>query len=156
MTLEELENYMRQLPEEILSQAAEIVAETAVESFKGSFSRKAFDGNPWAPAKTPKKKGSLLITSGELLNSVRPDYVGTDRVVIAAGNGKVDYAKVQNEGFTGNVTVPEHTRHTRYGAHKVKTHTRSTNIPARPFMGNSSEVIEEIHKRIEDFINHLK
>lgn len=155
MTFEELENYLQQLPDKILSDAAEIVAETATESFKENFSKKGFDGNPWAPAKVPKKRGSLLITSGALLNSVRPYYVGKDKVVIAAGNDKVDYAKVQNEGFTGNVTVPQHIRKTKYGDVNVKAHSRSTDIPARQFMGKSNEAAKLIQKRLQAYINSL-
>jgi hypothetical protein len=51
MTLEELENNLSALPERILTDAAAIVAETATESFKDNFRKKAYDGAPWAPAK---------------------------------------------------------------------------------------------------------
>ena len=103
MDFNELENYLGSLPDKILDDAAEIVAETATAYYKETFRRKAFDGNPWAPAKVPRQNGSLLIDSGNLLNSIRPAYVGRDKVVISAGNDKVDYAKVHNEGFIGRV-----------------------------------------------------
>ena len=78
-------------------------------------------------------------------------------MVISAGNDKVDYAKVHNEGFTGRVTVPAHVRHTpKYGNVEVREHTRRANIPARPFMGRSDELAEEIHKRLEGYIDTLK
>jgi len=156
MTLEEFENYLQNLPDQVLSDAAEIVAETATESFKGNFKTKGFDGNPWQEAKVPKKTGSLLVTSGALLNSVRPSYIGKDKVVISAGNDKVPYAKAQNEGFSGQVTVPEHIRKTKYGSVTVKTHDRKTNIPARQFMGQSVEAAKEIYKRLQGYMKTIK
>ena len=79
------------------------------------------------------------------------------KVAISAGNDKVDYAKVHNEGFTSRVTVPAHVRHTsKYGNVEVREHTRQANIPARPFMGRSDELAEEIHKRLEGYIDTLK
>ena len=148
MNFNELENYLSSLPDKILDDAAEIVAETATSYYKERFRGKAFDGKPWAPAKVPRRNGSLLIDSGNLMGSIRPAYVGRD---------KVDYAKVHNEGFTGRVTVPAHVRHTsKYGNVEVREHTRRANIPARPFMGQSDELAEEIHKRLEGYIDTLK
>ena len=144
MNFNELENYLSSLPDKILDDAAEIVAETATSYYKERFREKAFDGNPWAPAKIPRRNGSLLIDSGNLMGSIRPAYVGRDKVV-------------HNEGFTGRVTVPAHVRHTsKYGNVEVREHTRQANIPARPFMGRSDELAEEIHKRLEGYIDTLK
>ena len=152
-----LENYLTTLPDKILDRVSSIVAETATEYYKRRFTEKAFDGNPWAPPRIPKKTGSLLIDSGKLLNSIRPAYVGRDKVVISAGNDQVDYAKVHNEGYAGSVVVPAHVRRTRkYGDVNVKEHTRQANIPQRQFMGKSDELAAEIHKRIEGYINSLK
>lgn len=157
MDFNELENYLSSLPGKILDDAAEIVAETATEYYKGRFREKAFDGNPWAPAKAPRRNGSLLIDSGNLLNSIRPAYVGRDKVVISAGNDKVDYAQTHNEGFTGQVTVPAHVRHTsKYGNVQVRQHIRHANIPARPFMGESDELADKMHDRLEGYISTLK
>lgn len=157
MDLNELENYFASLPDKIMEDSAEIVAETAVSYYKETFRKKAFDGNPWAPAKVPKKTGSLLISSGALLNSIRPAYIGKDKVVISAGNGKVNYAQTHNEGYQGSVQVPAHVRHTsRYGDVNVRAHSRQANIPARPFMADSSELNEEIKKRIDGYIDSLK
>ena len=141
MNIKELNNYLQSLPEEIISDAAEIVAETATEYYKSAFKKKAFDGNPWTPAKVPKTTGSLLIDSGALVNSIRPAVITPQRVVISAGNEKVDYAQVHNEGFKGIVPV--------------KAHTRKTNIPKREFMGDSEELNEQIHARIEGYIDSL-
>lgn len=157
MDFNELENYLTTLPDQVLDNAAAIVAETATEYFKGRFRDKEFDGNPWAPAKAPRRSGSLLIDSGNLLNSIRPAYTGRDKVVISAGNDKVDYAGVHNEGYTGPVVVSSHVRRTRkYGDVNVKEHTRQANIPQRQFMGESDELAGEMHKRLEGYINSLK
>lgn len=146
-----LENRM----EEIMQGTAEIVAETAVEYFQNTFRDKAFDGNPWAPPRVPKRSGSLLVQSGALLNSIRPVLVSPERIVIAAGNEKVDYAQVHNEGFNGSVTVPAHIRHTRSGDHTVRQHTRRVNIPQRQFMGDARELENELQKRIEAYAEAL-
>lgn len=157
MDFNDLSNYLTSLPDQILDNASQIVAETATEYYKERFKEKVFDGNPWAPAKVPRRNGSLLINSGNLLNSIRPAYIGHDKVVISAGNDKVDYAQVHNEGYSGSVIVPAHVRRTRkYGDVNVKEHTRDTNIPQRQFMGESDELANIIHERIEKAINKLK
>ena len=151
MDFNELGNYLTSLPDRILDNASQIVAETATEYYKERFKEKAFDGNPWAPAKVPRRN------SGNLLNSIRPAYIGRDKVVISAGNDKVGYAQVHNEGFTGSVVVPAHVRRTRkYGDVNVKEHTRQANIPQRQFMGESDELANQIHERLEGYINSLK
>lgn len=154
MNLSELNNYLQSLPDEILADAAQIVADTATEYFKESFSVKGFDGNPWAPAKHPKATGSLLINSGNLLDSIRPALVSPERVVISAGNDKVTYAAVHNEGYRGPVPVRAHQRTIRRTntTYDVRAHTRIANIVQRRFMGDSAELNERIHNRIEAYI----
>ena len=172
MQLFELQKYLQSLPERIKKEAAHIVAETATEYFKDSFRRKAFDGRPW-PQGRPKRKGSLLVASGALMNSIRPSHVSEDRVVISAGNEKVQYAQVHNEGFVGNVNVRAHQRTIKnqtktkgkVGKAKIKVqgtrvvqvraHQRTMRVPARPFMGDSKELNILIKKRIEGYINSL-
>lgn len=146
-----LENCM----EEIMQGTAQIVAETSVEYFQDTFRHKAFDGNPWAPPRVPKRSGSLLVQSGALLNSIRPVLVSPERIVIAAGNEKVDYAQVHNEGFTGTVTVPAHIRHTRRGDQTVRQHTRNVNIPQRQFIGNARELENDLQERIEAYVESV-
>lgn len=146
-----LENCM----EEIMQGTAQIVAETSVEYFQNTFRTKKFDGNPWAPPRVPKRSGSLLVQSGALLNSIRPVLVSPERIVIAAGNEKVDYAQVHNEGFKGSVTVPAHIRHTRRGDQTVRQHTRSVNIPQRQFIGGARELETELQKRIEAYVESV-
>lgn len=156
MTFDELTDYLQSLPEEIMDAAPDIVAETATEYFKERFTEKSFDGNPWAPAKVPRKNGSLLVDSGNLVNSIRPAYIGRDKVVISAGNDKVDYAQVHNEGYVGPVAVPAHTRRMKEKNIPVKSHTRQANIPQRQFMGHSKELAEKLKIKLKDYTNSLK
>lgn len=141
----EIDKLLEKRMEEILQGTAEIVAETSVGYFQDTFRHKAFDGNPWAPPRVPKQSGSLLVQSGALLNSIRPVVVTPGRIVIAAGNEKVDYARVHNEGFKGAVAVPAHIRHTRRGDQSVR-HTRRVNIPRRQFIGDARELETELQK----------
>ena len=103
MTLQELLSKIEGLREELLEDVANIIAETATEYFKGSFQRKAFDGAGWK--RTDKGTGSTLVSSGNLMNSIRPSEVTPERVVISAGNEQVPYARIHNEG--GEITVPK-------------------------------------------------
>ncbi len=155
MTIDELEKYFEQLPDQIFDNVPDIVAETATEYFKERFTEKSFDKNPWAPAKVPKHTGSLLVESGNLLNSIKPSEITRERVVISAGNEKVEYAKVHNEGFTGPVIIPAHTRSTKRGSVGVRQHTRIQNIPRRQFMGYASELLETIKERIDNFLKNI-
>lgn len=155
MNLRQLEAYLSSLPDKVMGDTAEIVAETATEYFKETFRKKAFDGNPWAPAKMAKRRGSLLIDSGAMLNSIRPLVISPHRVVIAAGNQKVTYARTHNEGYDGEVQVPAHTRRTKKGSTNVKAHTRTAHIIQRQFMGDSEELNDRIKGRVVDYIKHL-
>lgn len=151
MDLNDLTDYFRELPDRVMDAAAEIVADTATEYFKERFTEKEFDGNPWAPGR-PKKKGSLLVNSGALLNSIRPTIISREKVRISAGDLKVDYASVHNEGFQGSAVINPFTR--KNGV-QVKGHTRQMNIPKRQFLGNSKELAKRIHDRCEKGLNTL-
>lgn len=149
MNWKELEDYFETLPDRVMEEASEVVSETAIEYFRGAFSRKEFDGNPWTPAKKGKRRGSLLIDSGALINSITEKERSNVRVIISAGNTKVPYAKVHNEGFSGWVSVPAHSRN---GAN-VKAHRKKMNIPARPFMGKSNALATRIIERLQGYLN---
>ena len=151
MTFTDLEQYLSNLPDEILNDASQIIAETATEYYKETFTKKAFDGNPWEPAKKEKKTGSLLVDSGNLLNSIVPSLISREKVVISAGNDKAPYAQAHNEGFRGTVTVNPFTRK----GNEVKGYTREANLPQRQFLGKSEELNELIRTRIEEHLNTL-
>jgi len=148
-----LSDYFDGLADDIIDDVPEVVAETATEYFKETFTKKEFDGNPWAPAKKAKHTGSLLIESGNLVNSIKPSYIGTDKVVISAGSDKVSYAQAHNEGFTGMALIPAHTRRTKKGGiANVREYNRRMNLPQRQFMGEANELAAVMVERIEDAI----
>ena len=170
----EIDKLLEDQMEEIMQGTAQIVAETSVEYFQDTFRAKKFDGNPWAPPRAPKRSGSLLVQSGALLNSIRSILVSPERIVIAAGNEKVNYAQVHNEGFKGEVTVSAYKRVIKPVKKKtngdgeekqdsdenmttqnVKEHTRRMNIPQRQFIGNAQELETELQKRIESYVESV-
>ena len=143
---DELSRKIRQVMEHALP---EMVAEEAAEYSRTRFSEKAFDGKPWKPVSpryTPGR-GTLMVRSGALLNSIRISQVTPQKVVISAGNSKVPYAQAHNEGFAGSVVVPAHARRTKKGKTvQVKAHKRTMRIPRRQFLGACPE-LERILKR---------
>lgn len=155
MNFKELENYFASLPEQIMNVVPDIVAETATDYFKESFTLKEFDKNPWAKAKRAKSTGSLMVESGNLVNSIRPAVVTREHVIISAGNDKVPYAQIHNEGYTGPVSIMAHTRKTKTGFCDVKAHTINQSMPQREFMGESDELAEMIHERIDNYLNTI-
>ena len=130
----------------------ELVAEEAAEYSRSRFTEKAFDGKPWRPV-SPNyhpRRGTLLVRSGALLNSVRVVSTSQEKVVIGAGNSKVKYAKAHNEGFSGSVVVKSFRRIGKNGKiHNVRSHTRKMNIPQRQFMGRCAELEEILRKETE-------
>jgi len=157
MTLTDLQNYLSTLPEQVLNDIPDIIAETATEFFKETFTEKASPSKkPWAPLKKEKHVGSLMVTSGNLMNSPRPAYVGRDKVIISAGNDKVPYAQTHNEGFTGPVLIPAHTRTSRKGnKFNVAAHTINQKIPQREFMANSIDLTAKIKDRINNYLRGI-
>ena len=113
---------------------AELAAATGVSYFKGAFRKKAFDGKPWAPAKIDqagkRRRGSLMVDSAALMNSVRIAETSPGRVVWAAGSEKVPYAQVHNEGGRAG-------RGTGF------------DMPQRQFMGDAEELTANIDKRLQ-------
>ena len=84
--------------------------------------------------------------------SIHPTVVNRERVIIQAGNDKVSYAQVHNEGFTGPVTIPAHTRQTKKGTVQVKSFTIQQNIPQRQFMGKAHQLLKMIRERLDDYL----
>lgn len=96
----QIDSFFRKYNSFFQKDAPAIVAKSAVEYFKGSFTRKAFDRKPW-PALSKKykpKRGSMMVRSSKLMNSIRDTLTTREKVVISAGNGRVPYARIHNEG----------------------------------------------------------
>jgi phage gpG-like protein len=127
-----------------------IVAETAVEFYQDRFKTQEWDGVPWQPlkpryaAKKTRGRGSILTASGILMRSIRPSTVSPAKVTISAGNTKVPYAKIHNEGgrVSGAFKVKTFRNTNFMGTGKsvqIKSHIRNVNftMPKRQFMGHS-------------------
>lgn len=156
MHIQEFNAHLIEIRDEILEAAPDIIAATATEYYRDSFRRKDFDGKPWQSPKTAKLRGSLLVDSGALANSIRPAVISPQKVVISAGNDHVLYAEIHNEGFHGLANIPEHQRKTQSsGITTVKAHQRAMDMPQRQFLGQSEEMEQNIIKRLEEYINSI-
>lgn len=123
-----------------MQEVANLSAATGVSYFKGAFHSKAFDGKAWARAKIDeagkRRRGSLMVQSAALMNSVRTAEVTPERVVWSAGNNKVPYAQVHNEGGRAG-----------RGA--------GFDMPQRQFMGDAAELEARLTKRIDNYLKGL-
>lgn len=167
MTFDELERYLQSIPEKIADDVPDIIAETAVEYYKESFQKKAFDGKPWVEAKTKKKRGSLLVDSGNMINSITVKESTPERVTISAGNDKVPYARAHNEGSHDVQYVKPYHRQrldasdlksrkrVKVGGKQVKGFSRKANIPKRQFIGKSNELAAIIKDRIDGYLSTI-
>lgn len=123
-----------------MQKVADLAAATGMSYFKGAFRKKAFDGKAWPKAKADeggkRRRGSLMVQSAALMNSVRAAEVTPECVVWAAGNDKVPYAQVHNEGGRAG-----------RGA--------GFDMPQRQFMGEAEELEKQITKRIDAFMQGI-
>ncbi|MCD8081886.1 MAG: phage virion morphogenesis protein [Bacteroides sp.] len=92
-----LEELTEQLEVDMMD-VAQIAAATGVSVFKQAFRDKSFNGKPWLPVKVEPGTGSLMLRSGALMNSVRTASITEQGVTFTAGNDRVPYAQVHNEG----------------------------------------------------------
>lgn len=144
-----------------------MLAETATEHFKNALRTKSWDGKPYPAYKHPNReprRGSLMMRSNQLFMSIKPKTVTSGRVVISAGNSRVPYARIHNEGLrvSGTFRVRAHTNRNFMGKGKqvnIKSHSRAVNftMPKRQFMGKSVLLATEIKTRfLNTFRDHLK
>lgn len=133
-----------------------IIAETATEFFKQRFTTKEWEGTPWPPAKQPPKRGTLMVRSSALVNSIKPKLANEERVIISAGSERVPYAQVHNEGGTIKIPVTDKMRRFAWAMHHnqtggkgdsqwkglalTKKDTLTINMPQRRFMGPSARL----------------
>lgn len=145
-----------------------IIAETANEYFKESFTRKGWDNSPWAPVKKANKRGTLMVRSAKLVDSIRPSTVSPGRIVISAGSSKVPYARIHNEGglisrAARSETFLRNRQTSGKGKGRFKRGTTagqgfsfsasSYNMPQRQFMGHSAILNKRIITRIKQAFN---
>lgn len=104
----------------------------------------------WVPKKWHKKRGSLMVQSSILKNSVR--VIATTRNSVTVGTG-VEYAQIHNEGGTINQTlnIKKHSRKRKDRTSNVKAHTRKRKIkiPQRQFIGESALLMRRIERYVQ-------
>lgn len=140
-----------------------------LSEFHDNFRRKAFFDRPWKPRKEAGwksskrgKRGSLLLVTGKLRRSLKA-HVTSEGVTFTSA---MPYAAMHNEGYEGEVTVPQHTRKASKAirlvrgkqglkrqrvavrAHKVRSFRRFVRVPERRFVGNHPEVERRIQRII--------
>ncbi len=71
------------------------------DEFDMNFRRKAFFDKPWKPTKQVNSRGSLMMRSGNLRNSISSKIQGTD----ISFSSSLPYASIHNEGGTITVTA---------------------------------------------------
>jgi phage gpG-like protein len=107
------------------------------EAYDRNFERKAFfSGAPWKPTKIPVRRGSLLVRSSAMRNSIKSD--------------------IRGESILFSSAKPYTAIHNKSGQAGRKL---SATIPQRQFIGNAPEVEKIIKENIEgklsDAINNL-
>lgn len=77
------------------------VEKELADEFDKNFQRKAFFDQPWPAAKHPNPKGSLMMRSGDLRNSIQSSVQG-DSIRFTSSE---PYAEIMNEGGVITVTA---------------------------------------------------
>lgn len=148
----------------------QVAGNLAYQMTMRNFEVEAFLGRK--PARWParklddKRRGqrALLVKSGRLRRSIRV----VPRYMAFSLSSDVPYAQVHNEGYSGMVGVPAHTRkqrvfqkgkHRKLTKHKVevnvKGHQRKMVIPKRQFMGFSDLYYERLDNYIEQSLTKI-
>jgi|GEM_PF-113150 len=167
----QIDQFFRKLNGFVDKDVPAIIRQSGVEYFKGSFTRKAFDGVAWAPhsKKYKPKGGSLMVKSSKLLNSIS-GTIKPDRVTFNGGNSRTPYARIHNEGGTINRAARSElfirNRYTKgakskafggMGLYKKGTtagkgltfKAYTVNMPQRQYMGYAKELNVIIMERIK-------
>lgn len=159
-TYRNIDEFMASLNQKVKQVVPKVVAETATEYYKERFRTKEWDGKPWPQTKRFVKRGSLMVRTSSLANSIRPSLVTHTKVRISAGNSKVPYAQVHNEG---GIVRPQVTHKMRKWAWAKHYETKdpmykaialtpknrlNIKIPQRQFMGHSQRLNAKIQQRI--------
>ena len=132
-----------------------ILAKETEKAFVDNFNKSGFFDKQWQVPqrripgtnsyKYPKKRG--------LSRRTKPTLTLTGRLRRAVGTSirvktfeliklvvDVPYASTHNDGFTGTISVKQHTRETKKGSVVVKGYSKSMNIAKRQFMGEHPEL----------------
>lgn len=107
---------------------------------------KDINGNAFQPRKAgaPRNRGrAILVDTGDGRRSISA-RVDANGATLTAN----EYMQAHNTGVSKPVTVRSHTRRSRGRSHKVSSHSRTMNLPARTFAGDSPKQRERIQKVI--------
>ena len=164
MKIEQVRKTFRQLPARM--------GNLAERHFKESFRQKGFEDEAleaW-PARKREGRGSLMIVSGALKRSIRRTRITANSVTITAGDGKVNYAQIHNDGGTVQPTVTEKMRKFAWAMSKKSTGGEagmwkglalttksqlSIDIPQRKFMGASASLDRKTMALITQELNKV-
>lgn len=136
---------------------------TTIERFD---TQTAPDGTGWTPSKRAKEQrakeqgakeqGGKTLTDKGIMKSSVTNRSGNDYVMVGSN---LKYFGVHDQGYSGNVTVPEHVRTTSmvFGralagpiSFKVGSFTRAMQMPQRQILGLSQENKDEFGALAED------
>lgn len=119
---------------------AEIAAQTGLSYFKLSFRNKSYNGKAWPEAKADKagtrRRGSLMVQSAALVNSLRIAETTPNQIKWSAGNDKVPYAQAHNEGGKAG-------REAGFA------------MPQRQFVGESDELEKRITQQLNSYMKKI-
>lgn len=174
-SFKEIDDFFNNLTDQFLrDRVPDIIAETATAYFKERFTTKEWDGKPWLETKKPVKRGTLMVRSGDLVNSIKPSLIIPEKIVISGGSNKVKYARAHNEGETITINVTPkmkrfawamHYKEQQEGKKEVNTVwkglalTKKTaltiKMPERRFMGTSENLNNALLAAIKLEFNKL-
>lgn len=173
-TIEDINRLIGDIPRKVREQVPTIIATEAVGYYKERFRKKDWDGQPWKPAKNPPPRGSLMIRSSQLVNSIHPSRITPSEVVIS---NEKPYARIHNEGGTvTQIPTPKQRRFFWALEHKTnpgawngggkldlsktkewgwaaRAKKLTINIPRRKFMGHSPILFDRILDKIHALLN---
>lgn len=151
-------SFNRIMPEKIANEGINFFQERFNE---GGWRSRGF--YPWRPRKDGTDPGrALLVKNGHLRDSIRSPIKTRSMVVFAAGNNRVNYARIHNEGGTTHPTVTDkmrgyawaqwrHTGASKWrGIATTKKSQLTVNIPRRRYMGHSYALDLRLEKRVFD------
>jgi hypothetical protein len=173
-TIKEIDDFFDNLTNEFFrKQVPKVIAEKATIFFKERFTTKEWDGNPWPETKKPVSRGTLMVRSGALVNSIQPKTVSSEKVVISAGNEKVNYARAHNEGETIEIPITPKMRKFAWAMHYkevgndkeansawrglalTKKEKLIVKLPMRRFMGPSEKLNDVLFNSLKEAFNSL-
>jgi phage gpG-like protein len=97
-----------------------------------------------------------MMRTNALFNSVRPGIISPNLVTINAGNSRVPYARIHNEGgrVSGQRNIRAYTNRNFMGKGKavaIRAHSRRVDytMPKRQFMGKHPQLLTLIKNRFK-------